>query len=99
MRTREWWIMSEIVIYTRMFCGFCTAAKSLLNKRGLEFEEIDAGMDPNRRAEMVERSGARTFPQIFIGGKHVGDCDHLYALEASGELDRLIADAAPEAAN
>ncbi len=91
--------MSDIVIYTRMFCGFCTAAKSLLNKRGLEFEEIDAGMDPKRRTEMVERSGARTFPQIFIGGKHIGDCERLYALDASGELDKLIGGAAPEAAN
>lgn len=91
--------MSEIVIYTRMFCGFCTAAKSLLNKRGLEFEEIDAGMDPQRRSEMVERSGARTFPQIFIGGKHVGDCEKLYALDASGELDNLLGDATSEAAN
>ena len=91
--------MADIVIYTRMFCGFCTAAKSLLNKRGLEFEEIDAGMDPKRREEMVERSGARTFPQIFIGGEHVGDCERLYALDASGELDKLLANSSSEAAN
>ena len=90
--------MADIVIYTRMFCGFCTAAKALLKKRGLEFEEIDAGMDPKRRAEMVERSGARTFPQIFIGGKHIGDCEHLHALDASGELDRLISNLESESA-
>jgi len=82
--------MSDIVVYTRMFCGFCTAAKVLLKKRGLEFEEINADIDPQRRAEMVERSGARTFPQIFIGGKHVGGYEHLHNLDASGELDRLL---------
>jgi glutaredoxin 3 len=73
-----------------MFCGFCTAAKNLLKKCGVKFEEIDAGMDPNQHAEMVERSGTGTFPQVFIDGKHVGDCEYLYAFDASGELDKLI---------
>lgn len=91
--------MADIVIYTRMFCGFCTAAKKLLRDRGLEFEEIDAGMDPERRAEMVERSGARTFPQIFIDGQHVGDCEKLYALDASGELARLTDSRQSESTN
>ncbi len=87
--------MSDIVVYTRMFCGFCTAAKALLEKRGLEFEEINAGMDPQRRAEMVKRSGSHTFPQIFIGGKHVGGYEHLHILDASGELDRLLGELNP----
>ncbi len=83
--------MAEIVIYTRMFCGFCVAAKRLLKKKGMAFEEIDATMKANLRAEMVERSGGgRTFPQVLINGRGIGGCTELYALEESGELDRLI---------
>lgn len=83
--------MAEIVIYTRMFCGFCVAAKRLLKQKGVAFEEVDATMKPDLRAEMVARSGGgQTFPQILIDGRAVGGCTELYALDETGELDRLI---------
>ncbi len=83
--------MPKVTIYTRRFCGYCTAAKSLLTGRGVAFDEIDATGAPEKRREMIERSGRFTFPQIFIGERHVGGCDELYALQAAGELDRMLA--------
>lgn len=84
--------MSDIVIYSRQFCGYCSAAKRLLADKGVAFTEHDATYDPALRAEMVEKShGGRTFPQIFINGHHVGGCDELYALESAGKLDALLA--------
>jgi glutaredoxin 3 len=82
--------MASVTIYTRRFCGYCTAAKTLLEEKGVRFEEVDATGSPDKRNEMIEKSGRFTFPQIFIGGRHVGGCDELYALEASGELDGLL---------
>jgi glutaredoxin 3 len=80
--------MADVVIYTRPFCGFCARALSLLSQKGVAFTEIDAGMDPDKRREMVQRSGGRsTFPQIFIGGTHIGGCDEMMALERAGKLD------------
>jgi len=84
--------MADIVVYTRKWCGFCTAAKHLLTKKGVTFEEIDATGDQNRRQEMIQRAGGQsTFPQIFIGDTHIGGCDDLYALESAGKLDQLVA--------
>ena len=83
--------MPPVTIYTRQFCGYCTAAKRLLADKGIKFEEIDATGDPAKRNEMITRSGRFTFPQIFIGDRHVGGCDDLYALHARGELDSLLA--------
>jgi glutaredoxin 3 len=83
--------MSPVTIYTRQFCGYCTAAKRLLRERGISFVEIDATGSPEKRNEMIERSGRFTFPQIFVGSHHVGGCDDLYALTARGDLDRLLA--------
>ena len=83
--------MADVVIYTRPFCGYCARALSLLNQKGAPFTEIEAGMDPDKRREMVERSGGRsTFPQIFIGGQHIGGCDEMMALERAGKLDPLL---------
>ncbi|MCG8440498.1 MAG: glutaredoxin 3 [Caulobacterales bacterium] len=88
--------MATATVYTTMFCGFCARAVSLLRAKGVEIDEIAAGFDSNAKAEMIERSGGRaTFPQIFIGERHVGGCDDLMALDRSGELDALLADAAP----
>lgn len=85
--------MKPVEIYTSAFCGFCHAAKRLLNAKGVAFTEFDVGRDPQLRAEMVQRSnGGRTVPQIFIGETHVGGCDDLYALERAGKLDPLLAD-------
>jgi glutaredoxin 3 len=87
--------MADVVIYTRPFCGYCARALSLLTQKGVAFTEIEAGMDPDKRREMVERAGGRsTFPQIFIGGQHIGGCDEMMALERAGKLDPLLSDAA-----
>ena len=84
--------MSEVVIYSRQFCGYCSAAKRLLGDKGVEFTEYDATFSPALRAEMVEKAhGRSTFPQIFINGQHVGGCDELHALERAGKLDALLA--------
>jgi glutaredoxin 3 len=86
--------MPEIVIYTRQFCSYCTMAKRLLERRGLAYVERDATGKPELRAEMIQRAnGAMTFPQIFIGERHIGGCDDLYAFDATGGLERLKADA------
>ncbi|MFW8593862.1 glutaredoxin 3 [Cribrihabitans neustonicus] len=84
--------MKPVEIYTSPLCGFCHAAKRLLNKKGVAFSEINVLQEPERKAEMIQRAnGGRTVPQIFIGGTHVGGCDDLYALEQDGKLDPLLA--------
>jgi glutaredoxin 3 len=83
--------MVPVTIYTRDGCGYCVRAKALLSRKGVAFEEINAGYDADLKAEMVSRSGRTTFPQIFIGGTHVGGCDDLHDLEAAGKLDALLA--------
>ncbi len=83
--------MPEITIYTRKFCGYCSAAKSLLKSKGAKFNELDATMNSKLKQEMIQKSnGGRTFPQIFIGDKHVGGCDELHALDRAGKLDPLL---------
>lgn len=79
-----------IVVYATGWCPYCQRARGLLAKKGLTFTEIDLDEDGKLREEMIARSGRRAVPQIFIGEKHVGGCDDLLALDASGELDRLI---------
>ena len=83
--------MAPVTIYTRQFCSYCTAAKRLLSGKGVPFDEIDATTAPDKRQEMMTRSGRQTFPQIFIGDRHVGGCDDLYALEQRGALDAMLA--------
>jgi glutaredoxin 3 len=84
--------MAETVIYTRQFCGFCSAAKRLLDGKGVSYVEHDATFEPALRTEMIARANGRTtFPQIFVGDTHVGGCDELHALEAEGRLDALLA--------
>jgi len=83
--------MADVVIYTRPFCGYCARALSLLNQKKARFTEIDAGMDPDKRREMVQRSGRQTFPQIFVGGTHIGGCDEMLELERAGKLDPMLA--------
>ncbi len=83
--------MTQVTVYTRAFCPYCTRALRLLQAKGAEVTEIDAGMNPALKREMIQRAGgARTFPQIFIGDTHVGGCDELYALDARGGLDPLL---------
>ena len=83
--------MATIEIYTKAFCGFCSRAKSLLDRKGAGFQEIDVTMDRAGFDAMVDRAhGRRTVPQIFIDGKHIGGSDDLAELEAKGELDTLL---------
>ena len=83
--------MSKIQIYTTPICPYCIRAKSLLKKKGAQYEEIDVFMDHDARVEMETKAhGRRTVPQIFIGERHVGGRDVLYALESAGELDTLL---------
>ena len=84
--------MARVEIYTRAFCGYCTAAKRLLEKKGVEYTEIDVRLDPSKREEMIERTGRQTVPQIFFGARHIGGFDELNALNAGGELDRALAE-------
>ena len=84
--------MKPVRIYTTPFCPFCVRAKSLLKKKGADFEEVDVFMDEAARQEMETKTGgARTVPQIFVGDTHVGGCDELYALDQDGKLDPLLA--------
>jgi glutaredoxin 3 len=83
--------MPKITIYTTPICFYCARAKDLLERKGLAFDEIDLFSDESARSEMEKRSNGRhTVPQIFIGGRHVGGCDELYALEDAGQLDPLL---------
>lgn len=84
--------MASVVIYTRQYCGYCSAAKALLEKKGVDYVEHDATGKPALRAEMIDKAhGRATFPQIFIDGRHVGGCDDIHALERAGKLDPLLA--------
>ena len=78
-----------ITIYTTPWCGYCRRARKLLQDKNLVFTEIDIGGDGELREEVMKRSQRDTVPQIFIGDLHVGGCDELYALDRSGELDRI----------
>lgn len=84
--------MVDVTIYTRMMCGYCAAAKRLLDRKGVTYTEHDASFSPELRQEMIQRANGRTtFPQIFVGDVHVGGCDDLHALDAAGRLDSLLA--------
>lgn len=80
----------QVVLYTTRFCPYCTRARALLVRKGVEFNDIPVDADPERRAEMQARSGRRTVPQIWIGDYHVGGFDELAALEREGSLDELL---------
>ncbi|KAB0265211.1 glutaredoxin 3 [Microvirga brassicacearum] len=83
--------MPSITIYTKDWCPYCTAAKRLLDEKGASFTEIDIEAKPEFRAEMIQKAGGRTsVPQIFIGDRHVGGCDDIYALDARDELEALL---------
>jgi glutaredoxin 3 len=83
--------MARVTIYTKSWCPYCAAAKELLTRKGVSFEEIEISGRNDLRDEMVQRSGRATVPQIFIGERHVGGCDDLYALDNRGDLDPLLA--------
>lgn len=83
--------MATVTIYTTSLCPYCHMAKNLLRNKGVAFEEIDVGSRPELREVMREKAGGRnTVPQIWIGQRHVGGCDDLYALDRKGELEPLL---------
>ncbi len=82
--------MRPVTVYTRALCPYCTRALSLLKRKGASVQEIDVTFDAAKKAEMIARSGRRTFPQIFVGDTHVGGCDDLHDLEHRGGLDPLL---------
>ena len=82
--------MPKIEIYSKTTCGFCRRAKTLLEEKGLDFEEVLIDKERGMRDRMIEQTGRRTVPQILIGGRHVGGHDELVALESAGRLDQLI---------
>ncbi|WFU40863.1 glutaredoxin 3 [Bradyrhizobium sp. CB82] len=82
---------AAVEIYTRPGCGYCSAARSLLTRKKAAFTEFDIAKNPSWRQEMYDRAGSgSTFPQIWIGEKHVGGCDELYSLDREGKLDALL---------
>lgn len=82
--------MKNAIIYTKATCPYCDKAKVLLKKVGIPFEEIRIDLNPERRDEMIERTQRKTVPQIFIGDRHIGGCDDLYALEQTEGLAQFV---------
>ena len=80
----------NVVMYASAWCPYCMRARALLESKGAAIEEIDVEAVPGARAEMRARCGGVTVPQIFIGGKHVGGCNELLALDAEGRLDAML---------
>jgi glutaredoxin 3 len=81
---------AEVTVYTTQVCPYCIAAKRLLGQRGVAYREIDVSNDPGKRAWLVEATGRRTVPQIFIAGEAIGGFDDLAALDKSGELSKKL---------
>lgn len=82
---------ARVEVYLTQWCPYCQRARALLRSRGVQATEIDIEAEPQRREEMITRSGRRTVPQIFINDRHVGGCDDLHALDAAGQLAALLA--------
>lgn len=84
--------MPPVVVYSKSWCPYCKAAKALLTKKGIAFEEIEVDGKPElQKAMSIRAHGHYTVPQIFIGETHVGGCDDLHDLDAAGRLDKLLA--------
>jgi glutaredoxin 3 len=81
-----------VTVYSTRVCPYCIRAKALLDGKHVAYTEVMVDQDPEKRAEMMQKSGRRTVPQIFVGDRHVGGFDDLYALDRSGGLDPLLAD-------
>ncbi|HAU1066734.1 TPA: glutaredoxin 3 [Legionella pneumophila] len=82
--------MNEVILYTTGYCPYCIKAKELLDRKKVIYTEIRVDLQPELREEMIQKSGRRTVPQIFINSQAIGGCDDLYALEAQGTLNELL---------
>lgn len=85
---------AKVVVYLTEYCPYCVRAKMLLDKKGVAYEAVDVSNDPAKRSWLVQATGQRTVPQIFINDKPVGGCDDLYALDRGGKLDPMLQKAA-----
>ncbi len=85
---------TEIVIYSSSYCPFCLRAEALLQKKQCQYTRLSVDGNAELRREMSQKAGATSVPQIWIGTRHIGGCDQLYALERSGALDPLLVDVA-----
>ena len=84
--------MAKVLMYSTAVCPYCMSAEHLLTRKGVkDIQKIRVDLDPERRAEMMQKTGQRTVPQIYIGETHVGGCDDLYELDRQGKLDQLLA--------
>jgi len=84
--------MSRVLMYSTAVCPFCVRAEQLLTRKGVtDIEKVRVDLQPERRDEMLQKTGRRTVPQIYIGETYVGGCDELYELEHQGKLDSLLA--------
>jgi glutaredoxin 3 len=83
-------VTARVLMYATAACPFCQSAERLLLAKGVQIDKVRVDLEPERRAEMQKKSGRRTVPQIWIGERHVGGCDDLYALEREGKLDPLL---------
>jgi glutaredoxin 3 len=81
---------AKVLMYATAACPFCQSAERLLLAKGAQIEKIRVDLEPARRVEMTKKSGRHTVPQIWVGGRHIGGCDDLYALDRAGELDPLL---------
>lgn len=82
--------MPEVIIYSSKYCPFCSRAKSIFQQKSVAFKEIDVDVNSKFKKEMIEKSGRRTVPQIWIGENHIGGCDDLMDIQSSGVLDKLL---------
>jgi glutaredoxin 3 len=89
--------MAKVTMYTTPWCGYCSAARKLLQTKNIEFEDIDVGMDAGLRREMTDKSGGTSVPQIFINDEPIGGYDDMAALDKQGKLDQLLSQDAPSA--
>lgn len=82
--------MAKVTVYSSAWCPYCQRAKALLKEKGVDFEDICVDGQPAIRADMASRAGRTSVPQIWIGSRHIGGCDDLFALEQAGQLDALL---------
>ncbi len=88
---------AHVKMYTRRYCGYCSAAERLLDRKGVAYENIDCSNDPETRHWLVEVTGRTTVPQIFINGQSIGGFDDMNALDRAGKLDAMLAEAPAKA--
>lgn len=82
--------MASVIIYSTAYCPYCVRARQLLETKGVNYTEIRIDEQPEKREEMIAKSGRTSVPQIFINGHHIGGCDDMYALESQGQLDKFL---------